>query len=76
MNYKWFVGIDVSKKTLDVTLYEKEKQSKALHKQFNNGAKGYSSIVAWLVKREVKPESVLFCLEHTGIYSLGFDLFC
>lgn len=31
MNYKWFVGIDISKKTLDVVLYQKELQKKSLH---------------------------------------------
>ncbi len=50
MNYKWFIGIDLSKSKLDVALFEKEKREKSPHKQFSNNTRGYLSIIKWISK--------------------------
>ena len=75
MKRKWFFGIDVSKETLDVTLYVKEHGPKSPHRQFENNESGYRAIIKWLIDLNVDPEFSLFCLEHTGIYSIGVSLF-
>ena len=75
MNYKWFIGIDVSKKTFDVTLFLKERGVKSPHKQFSNDKEGYQAAIKWVKGQNVSSKSVLFCMEHTGVYSLGLALF-
>jgi transposase len=75
MNYKWFVGIDVSKKTIDVTLFLKDQGVKSPHKQFCNDKKGFQAIIRWVEKQNVDLKTVLFCMEHTGVYSLDLALF-
>ncbi len=40
MNYKGFIGIDISKKTLDVVVIIQGAR-KGEHKQFNNTLKGF-----------------------------------
>lgn len=66
MKFHESLGIDVSKKTMDVFLHEKKSSN-----QFENSVKGYKSLLLW-IKKETKLEliEILFCFEHTGIYSL------
>ena len=73
MNYKWFVGIDISKLTLDVTLYCQEKKKKSLHTKVDNKHEGFNEILKWLKSMKCTIKDILFCMEHTGIY--GLDLF-
>ncbi len=77
MNYKWFVGIDVSKKTLDVALYRKELQNKSPHCKIPNNSNGFKLLLNWLSEHSVKPKYTLFCMESTGVYSAVIsDLIC
>lgn len=75
MKFKWYVGIDISKKTLDVTLFSKELKEKSPHKQFSNDEKGYHSMVDWLNRAGFLSGRVLFCMEHTGVYGLDLSVF-
>ncbi len=75
MNYKWFVGIDVSKKTLDVSSFIKELGDKSPHEQFTNDGKGYKAVIRWLKKQGAIVKEVMFCMEHTGVYSMDLALF-
>ena len=75
MNYKWFVGIDISKKTLDVTLFSNELKKKSSYGQFCNANKGYESMVTWLNKLGVSNSSVVICMEHTGVYGMELAWF-
>jgi len=70
MNYKWFVGIDISKKTLDLVLYKKELQKKSPHCKIHNNQSGFKAITKWLKEQNAKLQDTLFCMEHTGIYGL------
>lgn len=70
MNYKWFVGIDISKKTLDAVLYVKDSTQKSPHIQISNNNSGYIKLVKWLEKQKVTINFTLFCMEHTGIYGV------
>ena len=51
MNYKWFVGIDISKKTLDAVLYVKDSTQKSPHIQISNNNSGYEKLLKWLEKQ-------------------------
>lgn len=67
MNFKVFIGIDVSKQTLDfVPTIEGEA---LFHEQVSNDKKGISKLYKRLCKAvKTSPEQWLFCMEHTGVY--------
>lgn len=67
-NYKEAIGIDVSKKTLDVSCHLLGK-----HKVFTNDIRGYRSMLSW-VEKEVKA-SFFCCFENTGNYSLKLSCY-
>lgn len=60
------LGIDVSKKKLDVALLV---DGKLKSKVVENSSKGYADLQEWLVKQKVAVEDVHACMESTGIYS-------
>ena len=62
-NTKSMLGIDVSKRKLDVALMSKEK---TLIKRFDNSKKGFGLIRGWLLS--LHREDVHVCLESTGVY--------
>lgn len=68
MDYKFFIGIDVSKNTLDFTVLK----DKELLLQYR-GSNDVSGIkLFWDQLRSQKDfhlKQVLFCMEHTGIYN-------
>lgn len=66
-----FVGIDISKKTFDASIYVEGKNAIALHHAFDQTETGYTSFLTWLQDRNLLLESTLFCMEHTGIYIRG-----
>jgi len=71
MNFKEFIGIDVSKAHIDVFIYHKK-----LHRRFGNNQSGFEQLMDWLWKQvECRKEEVLFGFEHTGIYSLALSLY-
>lgn len=73
MKKKWFVGIDISKKTLDVAIYDKGNIKKAEnHKLITNNQNGYKELLDWFKCRKMRLSQTVICMEHTGIY--GFDI--
>ncbi len=62
------VGIDIAKSTFDAHIHVKN-----VHAQFENNQKGFLSLCKW-VHRNTK-DHVLYCFEHTGIYSLPLATF-
>lgn len=64
------VGIDVSKMTLDVSIYHLGQ-----HRQFSNDTKGYLAILKWLKRQELIMPATLFCFEHTGWYCILLSFF-
>lgn len=71
MEKREFVGIDVSKLTLDVCLF-----SKKLHGQFSNTEKGFKKLNQWTEKNTGKRfNEVKFCFEHTGLYSQSLGIY-
>jgi transposase len=65
----YFIGIDVSKKTLDVALHSLEGQLNCNHIVIENNAKGFKNLLSWLKKMKINHQDVLICMEHTGIYA-------
>jgi transposase len=59
------IGIDVSKNTLDACDHVHQ-----LEFQVNNTAAGFKELLQWVKKKNTEPSAVLFCFEHTGMYSL------
>lgn len=64
-----FIGIDVSKATLDVSLLIPEVNQQH-HGQFTNAAKGFRKMLNF-VGQHAPAEQCLLCLEDTGVYSLS-----
>jgi transposase len=73
MNYKAFIGIDVSKKTLDTALIEEDKEH---YQQFTNDQQGFKKLLNWVKKiTKTKETEMLFCMEHMGLYVLHISCF-
>jgi transposase len=68
-NYEEVVGIDVSKKTLDAYCHQAQ-----VHKVFSNDVIGYKSLLKWVLKVS-KDDTVFYCFENTGYYSLKLALY-
>jgi transposase len=60
------VGIDVSKRNLDVVLLV---NGKAKSKSIENSPQGYQALIDWLGKSKVPLSALHVCMEATGIYS-------
>ncbi len=67
MEFTHFIGIDVSKLTLDVTLVRDG--NVVWHLQVSNDRSGILSIFKRLKSDKTAPGQTLFCCEHTGIYN-------
>jgi len=52
MKKKLFIGIDVSKKTVDVTFFHIKDIRKTEYKQFENSQIGYKQMIKWLLYAE------------------------
>lgn len=75
MKFDWFIGIDVSKATLDVAFTHKDNPEQLSWQKFDNTTSGFKALLAWLRKQKVNPKTSLFCMEHTGHYTLAFCCF-
>lgn len=75
MKYEWFVGIDISKLTLDFTLYNPIDFKSSNHVELTNDINGFKKVLPWLKKSQVDIKETLFCMEHTGIYGLKLSVF-
>lgn len=69
MQFKYFLGIDISKSKLDVCLFD----SKQILSEFiiSNNATDLFRLFKKLgkISSEIKPENTIVCLEHTGVYN-------
>ncbi len=67
MNFEWFIGIDVSKSTLD--FHVRHKQESIIYHQGSNSKTGINSFLSRCKQLRVDFQNCLFCLEHTGLYN-------
>jgi transposase len=73
--YANYVGVDISKETIDVSVLRKG-QKNLHHHQFNNGPEGFEIMENWLIKQPgFSYSKSLFCMEHTGIYTRQLHLY-
>ena len=70
MSYQWFIGIDVSKQTLDITILNNNE--KKMYEQIINSDQSVKSFLKKLSDQKISLQDCLFCLEHTGIYNAHF----
>lgn len=68
MNFKNFIGIDVSKGTIDIALVRESTANPIISAQYGNDFKGMANLQEFLKKQELNMDESLFCMEHTGIY--------
>ncbi|SHG78397.1 Transposase, partial [Salegentibacter echinorum] len=65
MEIRETIGIDVSKKTIDVHIHKKN-----LYQRFDNNAAEIKKMVEWTLKNtDFDQQEILFTFEHTGLYS-------
>ena len=63
--YNYFFGIDISKKTVDISLLHLQTMT---HKKFNNDSSGMTELMTWLKQLQIPFNQTLFCMEATGLY--------
>ena len=68
-NHTHFIGVDVSKLTLDVCLLSGSDNT-FVHAVFTNNENGIKKMFKWITGQKVDLHQCLFCLEHTGIYAM------
>lgn len=76
--YVLFIGIDMSKLWFDMSISRDGIKDNMLHQQYKNTLKGYKKALQWLAKqsRSMSLDGPwLFCLEHTGVYTLPLCVF-
>jgi len=68
MNFKHFIGIDVSKNTFDFALIKDSEISSPISKETSNNPTGLVELEEFISKQGINMDETLFCMEHTGIY--------
>jgi transposase len=72
-----FIGIDVSKETLDIALIRNNDKSNIYSSKVTNNKTGFKKMKQWLKVENVSLQEAVFCIEHTGMYSKPIvNLFC
>jgi len=66
-----FVGIDVSKETLDLVI-----NGTKSHNRIPNNSEGFKQLLSWLKSLEIIVEDCWFVFEHTGGYEYRLVQFC
>ena len=67
MNYSHFIGIDISKLTLDVSILD-QKGTQVFYAQIKNTRSDLAKLVKELTKKSIPVQTSLICVEHTGVY--------
>jgi len=74
LTINWFVGIDISSLTLDVSIRTSGSETEIAHRRFSNDASGFREMLSWIRSNGALLKQSWFCMEHTGIY--GMELSC
>lgn len=72
-----FIGIDISKATLDVCILSPSDIMESNYHQFSNSSKGFIQLLKWLRQKSegIPLEDWRTCMENTGMYSLELNCF-
>ena len=68
MEFKNFIGIDISKGTFDIALIKESNLENITSLVCTNNPKGIVHLEEFLKKQGINTKETLFCMEHTGIY--------
>lgn len=71
--YGIFIGIDISKEWFDAALCTEGNVKQMPHCRFDNKPAGFKALQEWVNARtgsQQRQHKQLFCMEHTGMYSL------
>src|SRR5215218_286439 len=70
-----FIGVDISKATLDVSILSPTDTGTIYYQQFANNSKGFIQLLKWIRKQSqgVKQEHWQVCMENTGMYSMELN---
>ena len=68
MDFKNFIGIDISKDTFDYSLIKEGNLSAPISGKITNNPSGLVKFEEFLKTQGVNTKETLFCMEHTGIY--------
>lgn len=65
MEKKWFIGIDISKKTLDVVLYNSQKKhsDETNYRKFSNDEEGYKELLSWCRSKYISCSQLVVGME-------------
>lgn len=75
MDKELYIGVDVSKKTLDLAYYDGEIIDwKKAHIKVSNDDARFKQISFWVTKIGKDFGTILFCMEYTGLYNQNFRL--
>ncbi len=72
---KWYIGIDVSSATLDVSVCVTGQEKDPAHKRISNNQTGFREMLDWFKSLSVEAKQSWFCMEYTGVYSLELSTF-
>ena len=73
--YLYFVGIDVSKLKLDITICKENELHQSYHFIIANDKKGLKELLLYFKKQGINSRDVLFSFEDTGVYSMPLCCF-
>jgi len=70
MKYRFYIGVDVSKSTLDFALIDDRNKQDIGHKRVDNSDEGIINVFAWIAERHCDFElsNTIICMEATGLY--------
>lgn len=74
MKRKWFIGIDISKKTLDIVIFQPGSLKQTRHFRVSNDSSGFKVLMKRLTLEKVHHSEAFVCLEFCGVY--GLDIGC
>lgn len=64
------IGADLAKKSIDLSCHLLKS-----HIQIENTQQGYKQLIEWLNKQKINLSTAMIVMEHTGLYSFGFEAF-
>lgn len=68
MDFKHYIGIDISKNTFDLALIKENPSERMTTAKFPNTYKGIVALEEFIHKQKLIKQDILFCMEHTGLY--------
>lgn len=67
-----FIGVDISKDVLDLSLLSNDSTTNFVHIQVGNNIKGFKKMRSFIKENGFKIIDCALCMEHTGTYGLLF----